>query len=262
MSVSCGRNPLLAQERARKREALLCATEAELHEVAAACRRPRRPLRGTDAIALRVGRVLNRHKMATHFMIEIGADAFGFSRNEAAIAEEAALDGVYVLGTTIRADELDTAGVVSAYKDLAGVERDFRSMKAIDIDLRPIHHHLSDRVRAHAFLCFLATYLTFHLRATLAPLTFRDTEPPERPDPVAPAPRSAAARKKDATTKNAEGGQVRGYRELVEHLGTLTRNTMRVVGGNGATFELLATPTPTQRRVFELLGVAVPRTLT
>ena len=135
-------------------------------------------------------------------------------------------------------------------------------MKAADIDLRPIHHRLSERVRAHAFLCFLATYLTFHLRAALAPLTFTDTEPPERPDPVAPAPRSAAARKKDATKNDAEGGHVRGYRELLEHLGTLTRNTLRVVGGNGVTFELLATPTPTQRRVFELAGVAVPRTLT
>jgi hypothetical protein len=257
----CCKNPLLATERARKREALLSATEADLRAIAETCHRPRRPLRGKDAIALRVGRVLNRHKMAKHFVIEIGADAFSFSRDEASIAEEAALDGVYVLRTTIRADELDTAGVISAYKDLAGVERDFRSMKAIDVDIRPIHHRLSDRVRAHAFLCFLATYLTFHLRATLAPLTFTDTEPPERPDPVAPAPRSAAARKKDATTKNAEGGQVRGYRELLAHLGTLTRNTLRVVGGKGATFELLATPTPTQRRVFELLGVAVPKTL-
>ncbi len=257
----CCRNPLLATERARKREALLSATEAELEVVAAACRRPRRPLQGKDAIALRVGKVLGRHKMAKHFAVEIEESSFSFSRTEDTIAEEAALDGIYVLRTTIGEGELDTAGVISAYKDLSGVERDFRSMKAIDVDIRPVHHRLEDRVRAHAFLCFLATYLTFHLRATLAPLTFTDTEPPERSDPVAPAPRSPSARKKDATKKNAEDTEVRGFRELLEHLGTLTRNTMRVVAGKGVTFELLATPTPTQRRAFELLGVAVPRTL-
>ena len=257
----CCRNPLLATERARKREALLSATETELEEVAAACRRERRPLRGKDAIALKVGKVVGRHKMAKHFVLDVAEDSFSFSRNEASIAEEAALDGIYVLRTTIREGELDAAGVISAYKDLSGVERDFRSMKAIDVDIRPVHHRLEDRVRAHAFLCFLATYLTFHLRATLAPLTFLDTERPGRSDPVAPAPRSASARQKDATNKNAEDAEVRGFRELLEHLGTLTRNTMRVAGGEGVTFELLATPTPTQRRVFELLGVPVPRTL-
>ncbi len=257
----CCRNPLLATERARKREALLSATETELEEVAAACRRERRPLRGKDAIALKVGKVVGRHKMAKHFVLDVAEDSFSFSRNEASIAEEAALDGIYVLRTTIREGELDAAGVISAYKDLSGVERDFGSMKAIDVDIRPVHHRLEDRVRAHAFLCFLATYLTFHLRATLAPLTFLDTERPGRSDPVAPAPRSASARQKDATNKNAEDAEVRGFRELLEHLGTLTRNTMRVVGGEGVTFELLATPTPTQRRVFELLGVPVPRTL-
>ena len=257
----CCRNPLLATERARKREALLSATETELEEVAAACRRERRPLRGKDAIALKVGKVVGRHKMAKHFVLDVAEDSFSFSRNEASIAEEAALDGISVLRTTIREGELDAAGVISAYKDLSGVERDFGSMKAIDVDIRPVHHRLEDRVRAHAFLCFLATYLTFHLRATLAPLTFLDTERPGRSDPVAPAPRSASARQKDATNKNAEDAEVRGFRELLEHLGTLTRNTMRVVGGEGVTFELLATPTPTQRRVFELLGVPVPRTL-
>ena len=257
----CCRNPLLAIERAAKREALLAATEAELEEVAAACRREHRPLRGKDAIALRVGKVLGHHKMAKHFCVEIEESSFSFSRTEDTIAAEAALDGIYVLRTTIGKAELDTAGVISAYKDLSGVERDFRSMKAIDVDIRPVHHRLSDRVRAHAFLCFLATYVTFHLRATLAPLTFTDTEPPERPDPVAPASRSASARKKDANRKNAEDAEVRGYRELLDHLGTLTRNTLRVAAGDGLTFELLAMPTPTQRRVFELLGVPVPRTL-
>jgi hypothetical protein len=256
----CCRNPILAAERARKREALLKATETELREIAAATRRERRPLRGQEQIALRIGKVLNHYKMKKHFLLEIEEDSFSVSRNEEAITEEACLDGIYVLRTTIPSDELDATGVISAYKDLAGVERDFRSMKVIDVDLRPVHHHLADRVRAHAFVCFLATYVTFHLRRTLSPLTFADTDEPPRPDPVAPAPRSGAAKKKDATKKNAQNEEVRGFRELIEHLGTLTRNTMRVVG-TGVTFDLLATPTPTQRRVFELLGAAVPRTL-
>lgn len=257
----CCRNPALAEERSRKREELLASTEAELSTVAQACRRERRPLRGADVIALRAGRVLYRHKMAKHFHLAIGEDSFGFSRNQDSIASEAALDGVYVIRTTIGEDDLDTTGVISAYKDLSAVERDFRSMKAIDVDIRPVYHHLQDRVRAHAFVCMLATYLTFHLRERLAPLTFTDTEPPGRPDPVAPAPRSASAKSKDATKKNPGGEEVRGYRELLEHLGTLTRNTMRVAGSDDITFELLATPTPTQRRVFELLGVPVPQTL-
>jgi hypothetical protein len=256
----CCRNPLLATERARKRNALLDASAAELEVITEATRRERRPLRGADQIALKVGKVFNHYKVAKHFVLEIGEDSFSFARDEDSIAAEAALDGIYVLRTTIGADELDTTGVISAYKDLAGVERDFRSMKAIDVDIRPVHHYLEDRVRAHAFLCFLATYVTFHLRDSLAPLTFTDTAQPERTDPVAPAPRSASAKAKDATKKNGGNGEVRGFRELLEHLGTLTRNTMRVVGTD-ATFDLLATPTPTQRRVFELLGAPVPKTL-
>jgi Transposase DDE domain len=257
----CCRNPLLAQERARKREALLFASEAELTEIAAATRRERRPLRGKDKIALKVGKILNHYKMGKHFVLEIGEESFSFSRDDDSIAAEAALDGIYVLRTTIGDAELDAAGVISAYKDLAGVERDFASMKAVDVDIRPVHHYLEDRVRAHTFLCFLATYVTFHLRATLAPLTFADTEKPPREDPVAPAPRSAAARKNDAQKKNANGETLRGFRELIEHLGTLTRNRMRVAGAEEIEFDLLATPTPTQRRVFELLGAPVPKTL-
>jgi len=134
-------------------------------------------------------------------------------------------------------------------------------MKAIELDIESVHHHLSDRVRAHGFLCYLATYLSFHLRAALARLTFTDTEPPERSDPVTPAPRSASVRNNDATKKNTEDAEVCGFRELLEHLGTLTGNTLRVVAVNGVTFELLATPSQTERRAFELLGVGVPRTL-
>ena len=257
----CCRNPALAEERARKREALLVASEAELEQVANATRRERRPLAGKDKIALRVGKVLNHYKMAKHFDLSFEEDSFSFARDEEQIAAEAALDGIYVLRTTIPDAELDASGVILAYKDLAGVERDFRSMKAIDIDIRPVHHYLEDRVRAHAFLCMLSTYLTFHLRKTLAPLTFTETEKPSRSDPVAPATRSVAARKKDATKTNAEGESLRGYRQLIEHLGTLTRNQMRVVAGADVEFDLLATPTPTQRRAFELLGVPVPKKL-
>ncbi len=255
------RNPLLAAERARKRQDLLAATEAALGAIVEACRRERRPLRGTEQIALRVGKVLNKFKMQKHFVIEVTDDSFCFSPNEASIHEEAALDGIYVLRTTITQDELDPAGVISAYKELKGVEWDFRSMKAIDVDLRPVHHRLEDRVKAHALVCFLATYVTFHLRRTLAPLTFTDTAPPTPTDPVVPAARSSSAKKKDTKKKNAAGEPVRAFRELLEHLGTLTRDTLRVVGVGGVTFDLVATPTPTQRRVFELLAASVPRTL-
>ncbi len=255
------RNPLLAAERARKREDLLSLTEAALGAIAEACCRERRPLRGTEQIALRVGKVLNKFKMQKHFVIEVTDDSFRFFRNEASIQEEAALDGIYVLRTTITQDELDPAGVISAYKELKGVEWDFRSMKAIDVDLRPIHHRLEDRVKAHALVCFLATYVTFHLRRTLAPLTFTDTAPSVPIDPVVPAARSSSAKKKDAKKKNPVGEPVRAFRELLEHLGTLTRDTLRVAGAGGVTFDLVATPTPTQRRVFELLGSSVPKTL-
>ena len=253
------RNPLLAGERERKRQALLSSTEEAIAPLVARVAAGR--LSGSEQIGLRLGKVLNRFKVAKHFLIEIADDRLSITRNEASIATEAALDGIYVLRTTIPKAELAPAGVIEAYKDLAGVEWDFRSMKVTDIDLRPIHHRLEDRVRAHAFLCFLATYVTFHLRKSLAPLTFADTEAPRRSDPVAPARRSVAARNKAATKRNASGEQVCGFRELLEHLGSLTRDTMRVTTGEGVTFSLVATPTPTQRRVFELLGVPVPKTL-
>src|SRR5579875_1070090 len=250
------RNPLLAAERALKRQDPLAATEAALGAIVEACRRQRPPPRGPEQLARRGGRVRNKFKLQKHFVIEVTDDSFRFSPNEASTQAEAALDGIYVLRTTIRSDELDPAGVISAYKELKGVERYFRSMKAIDVDLRPVHHRLEDRVKAHALVCFLATYVTFHLRRTLAPLTFTDTAPPIPTDPVVPAARSSSAKK-----KNAAGEPVRAFRELLEHLGTLTRDTLRVAGVDGVTFDLVATPTPTQRRVFELLAASVPRTL-
>ena len=188
--VAC-RNPLLAIERARKREALLSSSEAAVAPLIARVRSGR--LKGRDEIALRLGKVLNRFKMEKHFVTDIADDRLVVVRDEDSIKAEAALDGIYVLRTTIGRDELDAAGVISAYKDLAGVERDFRSMKVIDVELRPVHHRLEDRVRSHAFICMLSTYLSFHLRRSLAPLTFTDTEPPARRDPVAPASVSKAA---------------------------------------------------------------------
>jgi transposase len=183
---------------------------------------------------------------------------------EAALAPtdaEAALDGIYVLRTTLREGEMDAPGLVAAYKDLARVERDFRHIKVDDLDLRPIHHRLEARVRSHVFICLLAAYLVWHLREVLAPLIFTYEHPSTRDNPVAPALRSASALKKAATKRNGADEGVRGFRELLDHLGTLTRNTMVVTTDKASSFELLSTPTSTQRRAFELLGVAVPRRL-
>jgi Transposase DDE domain len=253
--IAC-RNPLLAEERKRKRSELLAATEEALAPIISAVREGR--LTGADQIGLKVGKVLNKYKMAKHFEVAIGENALSLSRREEAITAEAALDGIYVLRTTIKETDLDAPGVVDAYKALSHVERDFRHLKIDDIDLRPIHHRLEARVRSHVFICMLASYLVWHLREALAPLTFTDEVPPMRANPVAPALRSAGARAKAASKVNGDGEEVRGFRELLEHLGTLTRNTMRTTTETTSTFELLATPTPTQRRAFELLGAPVP----
>ena len=257
--IAC-RNPLLADERARKRSELLAATEEALAPITSAVEEGR--LGGADQIGLKVGKVLNKYKMAKHFEVAIGENTLSISRREEAIAAEAALDGIYVLRTTIRSDALDAVGVLDAYKALSHVERDFRHLKVDDIDLRPIHHRLEGRVRSHVFICMLASYLVWHLRQALAPLTFTDEAPPVRTNPVAPATRSKSAQKKAATKLNADDEEVRGFRELLDHLGTLTRNTMRTTTQTTSEFELLATPTPTQRRAFELLGAPVPLKLT
>jgi hypothetical protein len=256
--IAC-RNPLLAEQRARKRNELLAATEEALAPIVASVQEGH--LLGADKIGLKVGRVINKFKMAKHFVVTIGEDSLVITRKEEAITAEASLDGIYVLRTTIKEDQLDAVGVVDAYKALSHVERDFRHIKIDDIDLRPIHHRLEARVRSHVFICMLAAYLVWHLREALAPLTFTDEEPPLRTNPVAPAERSVSARRKAAAKVNSDGHEVRGFRELLEHLGSLTRNTMVSSSGPVATFELLATPTLTQRRAFELLGAAVPLTL-
>jgi hypothetical protein len=244
--IAC-RNPLLAAERTRKRSELLDATETALAPIVWAVSTGH--LTGADKIGLRVGRILNKWKMAKHFEVVITDSTLSVSRRQAAIDAEAALDGIYVLRTTLKDDEMNAAGVVGAYKDLSHVERDFRYLKVDDLDLRPIHHRM------------LAAYLVWHLRAALAPLTFTDENPLTRDNPVAPAQRSTSASRKAATKRNSADEEVRGFRELLDHLATLTRNTMAVSTDKASSFELLSTPTPTQRRVFELLGAAVPRRL-
>jgi hypothetical protein len=255
--VAC-RNPALADERARKRTALLEATEKVcaplINSVAD------RRLHGAAKIGVKVGRIIDKYKMAKHFDVTITDTTLTITRNTEQISAEARLDGIYVLRTSVPADQLDAAGVVVAYKNLAHVERDFRSIKVDDLDLRPVFHHLEDRVRAHVLICMLAAYLTWHLRRTLAPLTYTDQHPPARENPVAPATRSTAAARKASRHKDDHDQPVRSFRALLEHLATLTRNDVRVTGTEH-TVPILAEPTPTQQRAFDLLNQPVPANL-
>lgn len=253
------RNPALAAERARKRQDLLAATEAELDKVRAATARERRPLRGRDQIGLRVGKVIGHYKMGKHFVIDIGEESFTFRRDEVAIAAEAALDGIYVLRTNVAADALSTAEVVASYKRLAGVERAFRIFNG-DLDVRPIHHRRSDRVRAHFFVCMLAHYLEWHLLDRLAPILFVDDDKASaeavRPSPVAPATRSTTAKAKDARKHTPEGDPVHSFASLLADLATVCVNRIQPTDADLAAFDMVTTPTPLQRRAFELLGVS------
>jgi len=220
-----------------------------------------RRLSGSGKIGIRVGKVIGRYKMAKHYTLDITENTFAFTRNTGAINAEAALDGLYVIRTTVPAEQMNAAKVVATYKSLARVERDFRSLKAIDLDLRPIHHYTESRVRAHVFICMLAAYLVWHLRAAWAPLTFTDEHRPDPLDPVAPAPRSQGADAKAATKTTTENLPATSFTTLLDHMATLTRNHLRVAGHDQTGFDLLAIPTPTQRRAFELLGAAIPLTL-
>ena len=204
---------------------------------------------------MKVGKVINKRKVGKHFITDIADGRLSWRRDQDKIDAEAELDGIYVIRTSAAEEKLGTAETVEAYKDLGNLERDFWSMKAEDIDLRPIYHYLENRVRAHVFLCMLAAYLTWHLRRALAPLTFTDNNKPAREDPVSPARRSATATVKDTAKITPDKLPVRGYHELISHLATLTRNT---VSFNGRRLEKLSTPTPEQRRVFELLGKPIP----
>ncbi|HEX9521145.1 MAG TPA: IS1634 family transposase [Streptosporangiaceae bacterium] len=252
----CCHNPVLAAERARKREELLAATEADLAKIAAAADAGR--LTDPDKIGIRVGKVIGKHKVGKHFILDIGPGRFAWRRDEQKIAAEAALDGIYVIRTSVTGDTLSLAGVITAYKDLKYVERDFRITKADDLDLRPIHHYLAERVRGHVLICMLACYLTWHLRQALAELTFTDPDITAPADPVAPARRSPRAKAKDATKHNHDGLPAYRYRDLLDHLSTLDRQTIVFAGRQ---IEKLTTPTPVQRRAFELLGSTVPLTL-
>jgi hypothetical protein len=251
------RNPRLAGERARRREDMLSATEADLNKIREAVAAGR--LRSEAAIGLRAGRILNRYQMAKHFTLEIGEDHFCYSRKSAEIRSEAALDGIYVLRTNVPAETLSAPEVVGAYKRLSRVEDAFRSLKSVDLELRPIYHRLEERVRAHAFLCLLAEYLVFHLRAAWAPLTFADEEKNQpRADAVGKARRGEVAEAKARTQRTEEGTLIYSFRDLLGHLATLTRNTIRLPAQADVTFERLTEPTPLQRRAFELLGVSIP----
>jgi len=257
--IAC-RNPALATERARKRLALLDATDLELATIAAAVQAGR--LTGAGKIGIRIGKVIGKYKMAKHYTLTITDATFTFSRDQGEIDAEAALDGLYVIRTCVPTQQMDAGKVVATYKSLSYVERDFRSLKSIDLDLRPIHHYTETRVRAHVLLCTLAAYLVWHLRQAWAPLTFTDEQRPEPTDPVAPARRSAAADRKAATKTTADDLPVHDFPTLLEHLATLTRNEVRFLAvKDQPVVEQLALPTPTQRRAFELLGRPIPLSL-
>ncbi len=256
--VAC-RNPALAAERARKREDLLAATEKLLAPLIARVQAGR--LAGAAAIGVEVGKVISKYKTGKHFAVTITDTALTVERRQDRIDAEAALDGFYVLRTPVPAAELDGPGVVAAYKNLKHVERDFRSIKSDDLDLRPIWHRLEERVKAHVLICMLACYLTWHLRRAWAPLTFTDEDPPAPENPVAPARRSARAQAKASGQRDAAGQPYRSFRGLIEHLATLPRNQVRFAGTQ-VTVPMLTEPASTQREAFHLLGAAIPLTLT
>lgn len=243
------RNPLVGAERARKREELLAATERGLSEIAERVKEG--TLKGAAEIGLAVGPALKRYRMKKHFEITITDAGFTFSRKSEQIEAEADLDGFYVLRTSAPEGELAAVEVVRSYKGLEQVERAFGTLKGPELEIRPIHHHLEGRVRAHVFLCMLAYYLTWHLREAWAPLLFKDEAPPIAADPVAKASRSAAAQRKAQSKRTAAGEPCHSYRSLIAELGTLTRNTIRLAGSD-ASFEKLAEPTPIQARALEL----------
>ena len=250
------RNPFLAEERRRKREELLQATEQELEKVVKATLREKRRLKGADKIGFRVGSVLDRYKVGKHFRLEISEDSFRYEREEEKIAQEAALDGIYVIRTSVPAHVLNAQQAVRAYKGLSVVERAFRSMKTVDLKVRPIHHRLADRVRSHVFLCMLAYYVEWHMRQALAPILFDDDDKPGgealRESVVAPAQRSRKAQRKARTKRTEEGFPVHSFQSLLKDLGTITRNKVMIAGES---FEQVTSPTPLQERAFDLLQI-------
>jgi transposase len=254
-------NPLLAEERARKRPELLAATEKQLEKIAVATKRARRPLRGKQNIGVRAGKILNRYKMGKHFELRIEEDSFHYKRKEANIEREQSLDGIYVIRSSVKADALSGEQIVASYKNLSGVERAFRSLKTVDLHVRPIHHRLPDRVRAHILLCMLAYYIEWHMRLLLAPLLFDDHDKPQaraaRASVVAPAQRSAVALRKAATKKTDDGFPVHSFQTLLGDMSTIAKNRIQPTDKTIPPFDMLTTPTALQQRVFDLLGLTL-----
>ena len=253
----CCRNPHLRDARAAKRERLLAATQADLEKIRtwAAAGKPE----DADKIGARVGKAIGKHKVGKHFSWEITGRDFSYRRDEGKIAAEAALDGIYVIRSTVDPDIWDATATVKTCKDLKYVERDFKTIKIDDLDARPIRHWLAGRVEAHMLICMLAAYVTWHLKEAFAPLTFTDENIPGDGDPVAPAQRSPSALRKDATKKTTGKLPTYRYRDLLGHLATLSRQTINF---SGQRIEKITLPTPVQARAFDLLGTPVPVSLT
>lgn len=253
------RNPFLAEERAQTREALLQATEHELDKIVAATGRTKRRLKGQDRIGLRVGKVLNRFKVGKHFILTITEESFSYQRDAVRIAEEAALDGIYVIRTSVSKEELDTEEIVRAYKELTGVERAFRSYKTVDLKVRPIYHYLANRVRAHVFLCMLAYYIEWHMRKALAPLLFDDHDKASgqalRGSVVAPAEPSPKAQRKAQTKRTEEGLPVHSFQTLLADLATIIKNRIQPKIPGVEAFDQVTRPTPLQQQALDLLRV-------
>ncbi len=257
--IAC-RNPLLADERARKRKELLEATEKALNTVLAATRRPKRAFRGKEKITLRVGKVLGKYKMSKHFLCQFQEDSFSFKRIQSSIDREAALDGIYVIRTNVAAALASAEDAVRYYKELSHVERAFRSLKSVDLKVRPIHHRTENRVRAHVLLCMLAYYVEWHMRRALAPMLFDDADPAageaSRSSIVAPAQRSPQAKQKARTKRTADDMPVHSFQTLLQDLRTVALNTIQM---GDLTFERVTTPTPLQQKAFDLLKVSASR---
>jgi transposase len=254
--IAC-RNPLLAEERSRKRNELLAATEKQLQKIVDATQRKNRPLRGRKEIGLAVGKILGRYRMGKHFSLFIEEDGFRSQRKPANIEREAALDGIYVIRTSVPTENCSSENVVGCYKRLANVERAFRSLKSVDLKIRPIYHRLADRVKGHVFLCVLSYYVEWHMRRALAPMLFDDDDPQAaqlaRANIVAPAERSPKARSKDFSKRTEDGLPVHSFQTLLQDLATLTRNEVRI---GEQTLSMLAAPTPVQQRALQLLNIS------
>ena len=251
------RNPLLAQERARKREEIMLAAEKKLEAIAAATRRPQRPLRDPERINYRIGEALGPKKAGKYFQWQLTAAGLSFERNPERIARDAALDGIYVLRTSLGSERLDAAQTVRSYKRLAQVERAFRVLKSLELEIRPIHHRLVGRVRAHVLVCLLSYYLEWHMRRALAPLLFGDEQPQEQSSPVAPARRSADAEAKARTKRTPQGLAVQSFHDLLKDLATIVKNRIRPVLKSVAPFEIVTRPTPLQKQALQLLGLSL-----